>query len=91
MGGTYLVSASKSFRAINFFTSSMAIAWSIVPLVQASSQRLLQTFPQTAGNGFSFLINANASVYLPCAAILRYPCTAMWAGQAVLQGAVPVS
>ena len=63
----------------------------MVPLVRASSQRRLQTRPQTAGSGFSFLISASASSYLPWAAIFRYPCTAIWAGQAVLQGAVPVS
>ncbi len=71
--------------------SSMAIGSSRSPLVHASSQRLLQMYPHTAGNGFSILINSRASVYLPCAANFMYPCTAMWAGQEVLQGAVPVS
>jgi hypothetical protein len=46
---------------MNFFTSSMAMASSTVPRVQASSQRRLQMRPQTAGNGFSFLMSASAS------------------------------
>ena len=46
---------------MKFFTSSMATASSTVPRVQASSQRLLQTRPHTAGKGFSFLMSASAS------------------------------
>ena len=68
IGGTYLVSACRSRSAIKRFTASIAIGSSMVPLVHASSQRLLQIRPQTAGNGFCFLISANASVYSPCAA-----------------------
>ena len=45
----------------NRFTSSMATASSMVPLVHASSHLRLHTCPQTAGNGLSFLINASAS------------------------------
>ena len=55
------VSAFRSCWAMNFFTASMATAWSMVPRVQASSQRRLQMRPQTAGKGFSFLISASAS------------------------------
>ena len=47
--------------------------------------------PHTAGNGLSCLISFRASIYLPSAAILTYPCTARCAGQAVLHGDVPVS
>ena len=71
VGGIYLVSSFKSLSAINFLTASIAIASSIVPRVHASSQRLLQIRPQTAGNGFCFLISASASSYLPCDAIFK--------------------
>ena len=45
---------------MNFLTSSIATAWSIVPRVQASSQRRLQICQQTAGRGLFFLIKASA-------------------------------
>ena len=60
--GTKRVLASRSFSAMNFLMSSMAIGSSMLPRVQASSQRLLQMRPQTAGNGFSFLMSSSASV-----------------------------
>ena len=59
--GMKRVLGSKSLSARNFLTASIAIAWSMVPRVQASSQRLLQIRPQTAGKGLFFLIKANAS------------------------------
>ena len=70
-GGTYLFSSLISRSAINFLTASIETALSIVPLVHASSQRLLQTLPQIAGNGLSFLIKAKASSYLPSAAFFK--------------------
>ena len=69
----------------------MASGESISPLVHADSHFLGQIRPQIAGNGFSFLINSNASLYLPWEASFIYPCTAIWAGQAVLHGLVPLS
>ena len=60
--GTKRVLASRSFSAMNFLMSSMAIGSSMLPRVQASSQRLLQMRPQTAGNGFSYLMSSSASV-----------------------------
>ena len=74
-----------------FLISSIAIGWSTLPRVHASSQRRLQIAPQTAGNGLSCLISLRASINLPSEAIFTYPCTAKCAGQAVLHGAVPVS
>ena len=56
---------------MNFFTASMAMGWSMVPRVQASSQRRLQMRPHTAGNGFSRLMSSSASRYLPSAAFFR--------------------
>ncbi len=39
-----------------------------------------------------FVLDERKSVGVaPLAASFRYPCTAIWAGQAVLQGAVPAS
>ena len=59
--GIYLVFLSKSLSARNFLIASIDTALSIVPRVQAASHRLLQIRPQTAGNGFFFLISARAS------------------------------
>ena len=69
--GMKRVSAFRSCSAMNFFTASMAMGWSMVPRVQASSQRRLHTRPHTAGNGFSRLMSSSASVYLPSAAFFR--------------------
>ena len=71
--GTNLFALLISCSAMNFLISSIATDWSMVPRVHASSQRLLQIAPQTAGNGFSCLMSFNASMYLPCAAIFTYP------------------
>ena len=46
---------------MNFFISSMAMASSTEPRVQASSQYLRQMLPQTAGKGLSFLMSLSAS------------------------------
>ena len=69
--GTKRCSAFRSCWAMNFFTSSMATAWSMVPRVQASSHRRLHTRPHTAGKGFSFLMSSSASVYFPWAASFK--------------------
>lgn len=68
---TNCFSWARSKSATNFLTSSMETGASIVPLVQASSQRLLQILPQTAGNGFCVLMRPTAFWYLPSRAFLR--------------------
>ena len=70
MSGMYLVLLCKSNSATNFLISSIATASSILPLVQAASHLLLQTLPQIAGKGLSFLIKAKASRNLPSLTIL---------------------
>ena len=54
---------------MNFFISSMAMASSTEPRVQASSQYLRQMLPQTAGKGLSFFMSFSASAYRPSPAI----------------------
>jgi len=51
-GGIYLFSDLSSNSAIKRLIASIDTAASTLHLVQASSQRLLQTAPQTAGKGF---------------------------------------
>ena len=50
------------YSAMNFLTSSIATASSMLAREQAASQGLLQMRPQTAGKGFSFLMSSSASV-----------------------------
>ena len=60
--GTKRVASCRSWSAMKRLTSSMATASSTAPRVHSVSQRLLQMRPQTAGNGFSFLMSSSASV-----------------------------